>query len=283
MNDIRSEKEMINYTEQKADLIRATVLEMIHHAKSGHIGSSLSCVDIISVLKFEVMNWSTKKSRKDSDVFILSKGHAVPAWYATLMTSGEIEERFKFELRNIDSPLQGHPDTNLCSWVDVSTGALAQGLSIALGRAQAKRLKKQDSYVYCIVGDGECQEGQMWEAIMYAGFRKVSNVVVFLDNNKTQGDGKLENIMSLNPIVEKFSSFNWHVQEINGHSHQAIRNSIRQAKANTYKPSVIIADTSKGYWGPGKVLLDGAHSGMLSDADYADAMAYIKGYGKNES
>ena len=127
--------------------VKVTLLEIIYSAESGHYGSSLSCVDIICVLKFNQMNWQANVNRSESDVFILSKGHAVPAWYATLLVSGDIDSKFKDTLRQIDSPLQGHPDKNHCKWVDASTGALGQGLSIGLGRAQAKRLKNQQSYV----------------------------------------------------------------------------------------------------------------------------------------
>jgi transketolase len=191
------------------------------------------------------MNWSVDTDRAESDVFILSKGHGVPAWYSALIVSKEIDEKYKLELRKIDSPLQGHPDTNKCNWVDASTGALGQGLSMALGRAKAKQLKKQNNYVYCIIGDGECQEGQIWEAFLYAGYQKITNIIVFLDYNKRQNDGYIENILSLEPLSAKLISFNWNVQEIDGHSHYDISNAIETAKNAKNIPSIIIANTKK--------------------------------------
>jgi len=256
--------------------VRLTLLEVIHSAQSGHFGSSLSCVDIICVLKFDQMNWRADVNRSGSDVFILSKGHAVPAWYATLLVSGEIDSKYKDTLRQIDSPLQGHPDRILCEWVDVSSGALGQGLSIGLGRAQAKRLKPQDSYVFCIIGDGETQEGQTWEAIMYAGFQKIFNIILFVDYNRSQGDGNLDDILSLHPLPEKFKSFNWHVQEVDGHSHESIQQAILNAKANQDQPSVIIANTKKGYLTAEHTLLNGAHSGTLNSEEFQKAIAILK-------
>ena len=277
MSEVVAIKELVGKTELKSIEMRMILLEMIQHAESGHLGSSLSCLDIISVLKFGCMNWNVEISRTESDVFVLSKGHAVPAWYSALIASGDVDEKYKYELRKIDSPFQGHPDTNRCKWVDVSTGALAQGLSMALGRAYAKKIKKQESFVYCIIGDGECQEGQTWEAFLHAGFRKISNVIVYLDYNKTQNDGKVESILSLEPLNDKLSAFNWHVQEIDGHSHQEIHDATIKAKAVDDKPSIIISYTKKGYIGKDRILLNGAHSGTLSSTEYEEAMNFLKG------
>jgi transketolase len=255
---------------------KQVLLEMIYRAKSGHVGSSLSCMDIVSVLKFDQMNWHADTPRTDSDVFVLSKGHAVPAWYAALVVSGELDPDEVATLRTIDSRLQGHPDRRRCGLVDVSAGALGQGLSISLGRAQAKRLKSQDAHVYCVAGDGESQEGQVWEAILYAGARKVSNLILFIDYNRSQNDGALEEILPLHPLTDKFRSFAWHVQEIDGHSHAEIRDAVIAAKQNTAQPSVIVAHTRKGYLGGDRVLLNGAHSGTLSADDFRQAIDYLR-------
>lgn len=267
--------ESVNSTEF-AEIMRILVLEMIQFSASGHIGSSLSCVDIISVLKFQEMQWSAEIDRNESDVFILSKGHAVPTWYAALIAAGEAEEKLKYQLRQIDSPFQGHPDRSRCEWIDASTGALGQGLSIAIGRAIAKKLKSQNSYIYCIVGDGECQEGQIWEALMYAGFQKINNVILFIDHNKKQSDGDVAEVLSLSPLVEKLTAFNWHVQEIDGHSHQQIQESVISAKAHLDGPSVIVANTTKGYIGEELSILKGAHSGILSDDEFSDVLNVLR-------
>lgn len=256
---------------------RLLLLEMIYRAGSGHVGSSLSCADIISVLKFDQMDWQASRPRTESDVFVLSKGHAVPAWYAALIVDGEVDPTYVSALRRIDSPFQGHPDRCRFDLVDVSTGALGQGLSVALGRAEAKRLKRQDTWVYCIVGDGEMQEGQIWEAVMYAGIRAVANLIVFIDYNKSQSDGPLKDVLPLDGLTEKLGSFLWHVQEIDGHSHAEIRNAVIRAKENRHQPSVIIAHTRKGYLGDDRILLDGAHSGTLSAQDFEEAVRYLGG------
>ncbi|TDB89164.1 transketolase [Micromonospora fluostatini] len=250
--------------------VRAVVLEMIHRAGSGHVGSSLSCVDLVSVLKFDQMG-----PAGGGDVFVLSKGHAAPTWYAALMVSGELDRGEIGTLRRIDSRLQGHPDRSRLDLVDVSTGALGQGLSVALGRAQAKRLRGDRSTAYCLSGDGELQEGQMWEAVMYAGASGLSNVVLLVDHNRSQNDGTLDEVLPLHPLAERFRAFHWHVQDVNGHSHLAVRDAVINARAHRLQPSVIIAHTRKGYLGPGEVLLNGAHSGTLTTEVYRDALAYL--------
>jgi transketolase len=255
---------------QLANDVRACLLKMIHLAGSGHVGSSLSCVDLVSVLMFDQMD------RDDQDIFILSKGHAAPTWYAALMVAGKLDRNEIGTLRRIDSRLQGHPDRTRLDLVSVSTGALGQGLSMALGRAQARRLRNKQSIVYCLVGDGELQEGQMWEAITYAGARGLANVVLLVDYNRSQNDGPLDEIMPLHPLPEKFRAFHWHVQEVNGHSHLAIRDAIASAKENWLQPSVVIAHTRKGYLAPGKILLNGSHSGSLTDEVYEKAVAQLE-------
>lgn len=254
-----------------ADEVRACLLKMIHLAGSGHVGSSLSCVDLVSVLKFDQMDAAGR------DVFVLSKGHAAPTWYAALTVAGELDPAEIGTLRRIDSRLQGHPDRTRLDLVAVSTGALGQGLSVALGRAQARRLRDEQSVVYCLVGDGELQEGQMWEAIMYAGAQCLSNVVLLVDYNRSQNDGPVDEIMPLHPLPEKFRSFHWHVQEVDGHSHRAIRDAVGYARTDRHQPSVVVAHTRKGYLAPGQVLLNGSHSGSLTPEVYADAIAQLEG------
>ena len=206
---------------------------MIYRAGSGHAGSSLSCVDIISVLKFDQMRCPAGSPSSDRDVFVLSKGHAAPAWYAALIVGGDLPASEAGTLRAIDSRLQGHPDRTRLDLVDVSSGALGQGLSMALGRARGKRLKGQDSVVYCLLGDGECQEGQVWEALLYAGAHRVSNLVAIIDYNNSQSDGELDGVLPLQPLPDKLAAFGWHVQEVDGHSHRDLREAVRAARRDT--------------------------------------------------
>jgi transketolase len=244
--------------------VRQLLLEMIQRAGSGHIGSSLSCVDIISTLKFGEMDWTARRDRSDSDVFVLSKGHAAPAWYAALMASGELSVKYLGSLRKIDSPLQGHPDRVRNSLVDVSTGGLGQGLSVAIGRACAKKMKGQRSYVYCLMGDGECQEGQVWEAVMFAGARAIGNIIAFIDLNQSQNDGPVQEVLDIGPFAPKLVAFGWHVQIVDGHSHLELRDAVRAARAEATRPSAIIARTRKGYIDATTVACRGEHSGSVT-------------------
>jgi transketolase len=249
---------------QRSARTRQLLLEMIQRAGSGHIGSSLSCVDIMCTLKFSEMNWAAGRDRSDSDVFVLSKGHAVPAWYAVLMVSGELSLDYLRSLRQIDSPLQGHPDRVRNSLVDVSTGALGQGLSVAIGRACAKKMKGQHAYVYCLLGDGECQEGQIWEAVMFAGARGAGNLIAFIDLNRSQNDGPAQEVLDIGSLAPKFNAFGWHVQAVNGHCHRELRDATRAAREETGRPSVIIARTRKGYINATTIACQGKHSGSLT-------------------
>jgi transketolase len=249
---------------QQSARTRQLLLEMIQRAGSGHIGSSLSCVDIMCTLKFSEMNWSAARDRRDSDVFVLSKGHAVPAWYAVLMVSGELSLTYLRSLRQIDSPLQGHPDRVRNGLVDVSTGALGQGLSVAIGRAYAKKMKRQPSYVYCLLGDGECQEGQIWEGVMFAGARGVGNLIALIDLNRSQNDGPAQEVLDIGPLAPKLSAFGWHVQTVDCHCHSELRNAVRAARMETSRPSAIIARTRKGYINASSVACQGKHSGSLT-------------------
>ena len=257
-----------------ANRCRQVLLEMIYRAGSGHVGSSLSCMDLVSVLRFDQMRWSADRSRTESDVFVLSKGHAVPAWYAALIVAGDLSPEWIGRLRRIDSPLQGHPDRTRCELVDVSTGALGQGLSVAIGRAVAKRLKGQDSHVYCLVGDGECQEGQVWEALMYAGARGLANLTLLVDHNGSQNDGPVERVLPMGSLPAKLQAFGWQVQEVDGHQHHAIRAALGAARRSP-RPTALIARTRKGHLGRDRLVLGGSHSGVLTLAEFQAATSYL--------
>ncbi|WP_064591720.1 transketolase [Streptobacillus moniliformis] len=227
--------------------IRRNIVEMIYHAKSGHPGGSLSIADILTVLYFEEINIDPKNpTMPNRDRLVLSKGHAVPALYATLMEKGYIDKSLVTELRKFGSPLQGHPDLKKLPGIDMSTGSLGQGLSAAQGMAISAKISGEDYRVYAILGDGEMQEGQIWEAFMSAAHFKLDNLVAFLDHNDLQIDGKVSEVMPITPIADKYRAFNWHVIEINGHCFDEIRKALKEAKEVKGKPTVIIAKTSKG-------------------------------------
>jgi transketolase len=251
-----------------ADRCRQVTIEMIHLAGSGHLGSSLSCVDILTVLAFDQLD-----RRPGGDVFVLSKGHAVPAWYAALIVAGDLDAAAVTTLRTLDSRLQGHPDRSRLDLVEVSTGALGQGLSVALGRAEARRLRRQDSTVYCLAGDGELQEGQVWEAAMYAGARGLGNVVLVVDANGSQNDGPITLPLEPGPV---FASLGWHVSEVDGHAVADLRQALDAARQTPDRPSVVVARTVKGRLGPGRVLLNGAHSGVLTAEEFDLATEHLR-------
>ncbi|MFI7278065.1 transketolase [Streptomyces sp. NPDC049879] len=254
--------------------MRAAVLRMIHDAGSGHIGSSLSAVDVMAVLRFDQMRWSRGPGR---DVFVLSKGHAAPAWYAALLVGGDLDAGLVSTLRTLDSPLQGHPDRARCEFVDVSTGALGQGLSVAIGRAQGRRLRDGGGHAYCLAGDGECQEGQVWEGVMYAGARGVSNLTLVIDANGRQSDGTVESTLPLDSLAEKLTAFRWSVREVNGHSHDELRQAFSAARREHRRPTAVIAHTQKGYLGPDRApLLGGSHSGLLKPDELEESLRYLR-------
>ncbi|GKU25430.1 transketolase [Clostridium folliculivorans] len=230
-----------------SEKIREKILVMITEAQSGHPGGSLSIADILTVLYFEQMNINLKDLRDpDRDRFVLAKGHAAPALYATLMEKGIVSEEWLGKLRQIHSILQGHPDMKAIAGIDMSTGSLGQGLSAANGMALAGRVQNKDYRVYTILGDGECQEGQVWEAAMAAAHYKLDNLTAFLDFNGLQIDGKNSEVMNINPIDEKFKAFGWNVICIDGHDFEQINNAIEEAKTVKGKPTMIIAKTHKG-------------------------------------
>ncbi len=230
-----------------AQKMRIDIIEMIAESKSGHPGGSLSCVDILTVLYFDKMFIDpAEKENTDRDRLVLSKGHAAPALYAVLAEKGFFDRSELKTLRKYHSMLQGHPDIHSTPGVDMAAGSLGQGLSAANGIAIAGKLDNKDYKVYVILGDGELQEGQNWEAAMSAAHYKLDNVIAFVDNNGLQIDGSNEEVMNIYPIDEKFRAFNWNVLNIDGHDMAQIKNAIDEAKKANGKPTVIIAKTVKG-------------------------------------
>lgn len=226
--------------------IRRTALETIRTAGSGHIGGSFSLGEILSVLYFDKMNIDpANPDKEDRDRLVLSKGHCSPALYATLALKGYFPVEHLSTFRRIDSDLSGHVEIHVPG-VDMSAGSLGQGLSVALGMAMYSRAEGKGNRAFCIMGDGEIQEGQVWEAAMCAGFYKVDNLIAFVDNNKLQLDGSLEEVMSPYPIGDKFKAFGWNVIEVDGHDVEQVANAVELASSVKGKPTVIVADTVKG-------------------------------------
>jgi transketolase len=233
--------------EKRARKSRELILRMITEAGSGHPGGSLSAIDIITCLYFSEMKHDPKDpNNPNRDHFILSKGHAVPALYATLAASGYFPEEECLQLRKLGSRLQGHPDRVALSCIEASTGSLGQGLSIAAGYALAARMDSRSSRVYCLIGDGESQEGQIWEAALSIAKYKLTNLVVILDHNRYQIDGAVEDIMALEPVNQKWSAFGFNVIEIDGHSMTDILRGLEQARTENSRPTLIHARTVKG-------------------------------------
>lgn len=227
--------------------VRLNVIKSVAAAKSGHPGGSLSVADILTVLYFDKMNIDPKNPKMDErDRLVLSKGHVAPALYSVLAEKGYFPKEELIKLRKFHSMLQGHPDMKLTPGIDMSTGSLGQGLSVANGIALTAKLDKKDYNVFVILGDGEVQEGQIWEAAMTSAHYKLGNVIAILDFNGLQIDGSNEEVMDINPIDEKFSAFGWYVIKIDGHDLEAIGNAIDEAKNIKDKPTIIIAKTIKG-------------------------------------
>ncbi len=227
--------------------IRKTALRTIQNAGSGHIGGSFSIAEILSVLYFDQMHVDPANPDADNrDRLVLSKGHCSPAMYATLALKGFFPVEHLSTFRKIDSDLSGHVEMHVPG-VDMSAGSLGQGLSTALGMALYGKSKNMDYHVFCIMGDGEIQEGQIWEAAMAAGFFKADNLIGFVDNNKLQLDGSLEEVMSPYPIGDKFRAFGWNVLEVDGNDVEQVGDAITQALAGRHgKPTMIVSDTIKG-------------------------------------
>ena len=241
---------MMNVTELKktANNIRKGIIEEVHAAKSGHPGGSLSSADIVTYLYFEELRNIDPEDPKnpDRDRFVLSKGHAAPVLYAALAEKGFFPKEELLTLRKIGSRLQGHPDMHLLPGIDMSTGSLGQGISTAVGMALAGKLDKKDYRVYTLLGDGEIQEGQVWEACMFAGFKKLDNLVVIVDNNGLQIDGEIKIVCSPYPLDEKFMSFNFHVVHADAHDFDSLAEAFKEAREMKGMPTAIIAKSIKG-------------------------------------
>ncbi len=239
--------DMIAELKENARKIRASIIRSIYHAGSGHPGGSLSATDIITALYFHEMKHDPENpSDPDRDRLVLSKGHAAPALYGALAYSGYFPVEELDNLRKLGHFLQGHPDMRKTPGVDISTGSLGQGLSIAVGMALAGRIDRRDYNIYTIHGDGEIQSGQIWEAAMSASHFKLNKIISFLDRNHLQIDGRTDDVMTIEPIFSKFKAFGWYVQTVNGHDFKEILHAIEKAKKNDSKPSIIIANTIKG-------------------------------------
>ena len=227
--------------------VRKDIIEAVYSAKSGHPGGSLSIADILTVLYFNQMNIDEKKpDDPNRDRLVLSKGHACTALYSVLAEKGYFDKEDLKTFRKLGSPLQGHPDMNKVPGIDMSTGSLGQGLSASVGMAIASKMNKAGCKIYCILGDGEIEEGQIWEAAMSASKYKLDNLCVILDNNNLQIDGEIEKVGGMNNITEKFLSFGFNVVNINGHNIDEIIDAITTAKQTKGKPTIIIAKTIKG-------------------------------------
>ena len=241
----------MNYDEsqlkEKAKQIRRNIINMVTEANSGHPGGSLSAAEILTALYFRELNIDpANPTWPERDRFVLSKGHAAPVLFATLAERGFLPREELLTFRKINSRLQGHPDMKKAPGVDMSTGSLGQGISTSIGMALAGKLDKKDFRVYVLLGDGESQEGQVWEAAMAAGHYKLDNLVVFLDYNGLQIDGPCDTVMAVSPIADKFRAFGWNVVEIDGHSFPEIMTALDKARSTKGKPTMIVAKTVKG-------------------------------------
>ncbi len=258
---------------KKANAVRKGIVTAVHGAKAGHPGGSLSAADMFTFLYFEEMNIDPKDPKKaDRDRFVLSKGHTAPGLYSALANRGYFPVDDLPTLRHLGSYLQGHPCMQETPGVDMSSGSLGQGISAAVGMALAAKLDNKDYRVYTLLGDGEIQEGQVWEASMFAGARGLDNLVVIVDNNGLQIDGKIEDVCSPYPIDKKFEAFNFHVINIDGHDFDAIRAAFAEARATKGMPTAIIMKTVKGKGVSYMENNAGWHGKAPNDEEYAVAM-----------
>ena len=264
-----------------ANEVRKGIVTAVHSAKAGHPGGSLSAADIFTYLYFEEMNIDPKEPKKaDRDRFVLSKGHTAPGLYSALAHRGYFPVKDLKTLRHTGSYLQGHPDMKHIPGVDMSSGSLGQGISAAVGMALAAKLSNEDYRVYTLLGDGEIQEGQVWEASMLAGSRKLDNLVVIVDNNNLQIDGTIEEVNSPYPIDKKFEAFNFHVITINGNDMDEIAAALKEARETKGMPTAIIAKTTKG---KGVSFMENAvgwHGKAPNDEEYKIAMEDLEKAGE---
>ena len=271
------EKQKLEFLKKTAAQIRLDILEEVHAASSGHPGGSLSVTDILTYLYFVEMNVDPKNPKMDTrDRFVLSKGHTAPALYAALAEKGFFDKSELKMLRHVDSFLQGHPDMKGTPGVDMSTGSLGLGLSSACGMALAAKIDNKDYRTYAVVGDGESEEGQIWEACMFASHYKLDNLCVVFDWNGLQIDGPVTEVMNPTPHDAKLEAFGFHVISIDGHDFEAIEAAFNEAKTVKGKPTAIIAKTTKG---KGVSFMEnqvGWHGAAPNDEQYAQAVAEIK-------
>ena len=264
-----------------ANEIRKSIITAVHSAKCGHPGGSLSAADIFTYLYFEEMKVDPKNPKwEDRDRFVLSKGHVAPGLYAALAEKGFFPKEDLITLRHTGSYLQGHPDMKHIPGVDMSSGSLGQGVSVAAGMAAAGKYDKKDYRVYALTGDGEIQEGQIWEAAMWAGHRKLDNLVVIVDNNNLQIDGCVSDVCSPYPIDKKFEAFHFHTIVIYGNNFDEIRAAFKEARETKGQPTAIIAKTIKG---KGVSFMEdkaGWHGKAPNDAEYAIAMEDLQKAGE---
>lgn len=257
--------------------VRMNAVRGVHAAKAGHPGGSLSAADMFTYLYFKEMNIDPANPKwEDRDRFVLSKGHTAPGLYATLALRGFFPEDDLDTLRQIGSHLQGHPNMNMTPGVDMSTGSLGQGISAAAGMALAAKYQKKSCRVYTLLGDGEIQEGQVWEAMMFAAHYKLDNLCVIIDNNGLQIDGKVADVMSPYPIPEKLAAFGFEVVEIDGHDFEQIEAAFAKARATTGKPFGIVMKTTKG---KGVSFMEnnaGWHGKAPNDDEYAQAISELQ-------
>lgn len=267
----------IKELEKLANEIRIQIINQVYNANSGHPGGSLSSTDILTVLYFNQMNINEKEPQSPlRDRFVLSKGHCVPALYATLAKRGFIKEEELTKFRKIDGLLQGHPDKNKVPGIDMSTGSLGQGLSVANGMAISSKMNHEGYRVYCLLGDGEIEEGQVWEAAMTASKYKLDNLCVVVDSNNLQIDGTVEEVKGLDNIEGKFKNFGFNTIVVNGHNMQQLIDSFETAKLTKGKPTVIIAKTVKG---KGVSFMEGKaewHGKAPNEEQYKQAIKELK-------
>ena len=272
---------MTNKELQKtANEVRKSIVTAVHAAGAGHPGGSLSSADIMTYLYFEEMNIDPKKpTDPDRDRFVLSKGHCAPGLYSVMAERGYFPKEELTTLRKLGSRLQGHPSMQYLPGIDMSSGSLGQGISAACGMALSAKLDNKDFRVYTLLGDGEIEEGQVWEAAMFAGFRKLDNLVVIVDNNNLQIDGPIDTVCSPYPIDKKFEAFNFHVINIDAHNFDEIKAALEEAKNTKGMPTAIIAHSVKG---KGVSFMEnnaGWHGKAPNDEQYAQAMEDLERIG----
>jgi len=272
---------MTNQELQKtANEVRKSIITALHAAGAGHPGGSLSSTDIFTYLYFEEMNVDPKNvSDPDRDRFVLSKGHCAPGLYSVMAEKGYFPKEELTTLRKLGSRLQGHPSMQYLPGLDMSSGSLGQGISADCGMALSAKLDKKDFRVYTLLGDGELQEGQVWEAAMFAGFRKLDNLVVIVDNNGLQIDGPVDKVCSPYPIDKKFEAFNFHVINIDGHNFDEIKAAFEEAKKTKGMPTAIIAHTVKGKGVSFMENQAGWHGKAPNDDEFKQAMEELERIG----